>query len=263
MTCREVDEILLAGGRELPEPVREHLRGCAQCRNLVSALSSDDKRFEFDPAVLDRIRPPVLSSVEPVRPLAPAGVFMAAILILVAAAATAGGMLFGLHGLPVLSPAERWAIFSTLFAIAVLGAFAAARDMRPGARTVRGGVLFVIAIAAIETVFLSVFHDYGADRFVRLGMVCLGAGLACSVPTGLLVWLLMRRGYIVAPVSTGAAIGVVSGLTGLAALELHCPVLTIPHVAVWHVGVLVVCTGAGALVGWVARTADRRRLSSR
>ena len=56
------------------------------------------------------------------------------------------------------------------------------------------------------------------------------------------------------PVPAGASIGAVAGLTGLTALEIHCPILTIPHVAVWHAGIFVVSVAAGALIGWIARS---------
>ena len=29
-------------------------------------------------------------------------------------------------------------------------------------------------------------------------------------------------------------------MAGLTALELHCPILTIPHVAIWHAGVVLI-----------------------
>jgi hypothetical protein len=256
MTCRKMDGMLISasGGAELPEEAREHIESCPGCRALIAALSSAHAPQPVETAVLDRIRQPAISMLTPVRPLAPVGVFVAAFVIIFGVIAVAGALRLGVYGLPALTLIQRVAIFPVLMALAVLTAFAAARRMRPGARTIGSGVVFTVSLIAIEAVFLSLFHDYSVGRFLRWGTGCLRAGLLCAVPTALLVWLLVRRGYIVAPVSTGAAIGSVAGMTGLTALELHCPILTIPHVAIWHVGVLVVSIGAGAMAGWLARS---------
>jgi hypothetical protein len=148
---------------------------------------------------------------------------------------------------------QRITIFPVLLALAVMAAFTAARGMRPGAQALAGGVVFAISFVAEEAVFLSVFHDYSLGHFLHWGTGCLRSGLLCAIPVALLVWLLVRRGYIVAPVSTGVVIGSLAGMAGLTALESHCPILTIPHVAIWHVGVLIVSVAIGALIGWLAR----------
>jgi hypothetical protein len=152
-----------------------------------------------------------------------------------------------------MTPVQRLVMFTVLAAGAVLAAVTTAQHMRPGAKSLRGAVLFLIALVAVEAAFFALFHDYNMGRFVHWGSACLRAGLWCALPAGVLVWLLLRRGYAVAPVSTGAAVGVVAGLAGLTALQLHCPILTIPHMAVWHGGILMGSVAAGAGVGWLAR----------
>jgi hypothetical protein len=211
-----------------------------------------------DPAVLERIRGPLGASLERVRPLAPAGVFAAGFLIIFAAVAIADSAWFGRAGLSMLTNAQRFLIFGVLMALALLAAVAVARDMRPGARSVRGGVLLGVALIIVEVVFFLLFHDYSTEKFLRFGLHCFRSGLECAIPTALLVWLTVRRGYVVAPVSTGAAVGAIAGLTGVAAQELYCPVQTIPHVAIWHGAVLVVSVAAGALIGWIANSVRRR-----
>ena len=79
----------------------------------------------------------------------------------------------------------------------------------------------------------------------------MGLGTLTAVPAGVVVWLLVRRGYILAPISAGCSIGALAGLTGLFALELHCPILTIPHVAIWHAAVVAVSAALGAASGWI------------
>lgn len=254
MTCRDMNGILISARSraELSAEGQEHIRTCAECRALVSSVDSADAQSTVDTALLERIRGSILSSAAPVRPLAPTAVFALAFVLIFGAIAYAGASRLGIHGLPVLTVVQRIAIFGVLLALAFLAAFTAARSMRPGARTLSGGVVFVITLVAAEAVFFSVFHNYSVGRFLHWGAGCLRSGLLCSIPAALLIWLLVRRGYILAPVSTGAAIGALAGMAGLTALELHCPILTIPHVAIWHTGVVVISVALGALIGWLA-----------
>ncbi len=261
MTCREIDQILTEAANDatLPAQVQDHLRTCIDCRELASAMKSQLGAASIDPALLDRVRTPILSSVTRVRPLAPAGVFAAAFLVIFAAVAVAGAKYLGIYGPQAMTPAQRIVMFAVLAVGALLAAVTTAQHMRPGSRTVRGAVLFAIAVIAIEAAFFALFHDYSVGRFVRWGTGCLKAGLWCALPAGVLVWLLFRRGYAAAPVSTGTAVGVVAGLAGLTTLQLHCPILTIPHMAVWHVGILVGSVAVGAAAGWIAQIGRRRR----
>jgi Negative regulator of sigma F len=254
--CRDMNAILISARActELPEEAREHIETCGQCRTLARSVDSADAQYPVDTTVLDRIRGSVLSSIKPVRLLAPTGVFVLAFLIIFGAAALAGALHFGIYGLPVLTIVQRIAIFSMLFGLAAMAAVTAARSMRPGAQALAGGTVFAITLIAEQAVFLSVFHDYTLGHFLAWGIGCLRSGLLCALPAGLLMWLFLRRGYIVSPVSSGVAIGALSGISGLTALELHCPILTIPHVAIWHVGVVALSTGAGAFAGWIARS---------
>ncbi len=261
MTCRDMNGILISArtGTELSAEAQEHIQNCAECRALVSSVDSADAQSTVGTALLGRIRASVLSSAGPVRPLAPTAVFALVFIILFGAIAFAGALRLGIHGLPALSVVQRIVIFTVLLALAVLTAFTAARSMRPGARTLSGGVVLIITLVAAEAVFFSVFHNYTVGRFFHWGSGCLRSGLLCAVPAALLIWLLVRRGYILAPISTGAAIGALAGMAGLTALELHCPILTIPHVAIWHAGVLVISIAMGALIGWLARLGSSAR----
>jgi hypothetical protein len=149
----------------------------------------------------------------------------------------------------------RMLIFSVLLAVSVWAAFATADQMRPGSRATRTGVRLLLTLLSMEIVFFVVFDDYSAGQFFRAGLRCLGLGTLTAVPAGVFVWLLVRRGYILAPISAGCSIGALAGLTGLFALELHCPILTIPHVAVWHAAVVAVSAALGAASGWIGSRA--------
>jgi Negative regulator of sigma F len=255
MTCREVDDALItAAGGELSAHAQAHLATCEGCRNLASAIAEGGSPYELSRALRERVANSIPATITRVRPLAPAAFWVALFLVIFAGIGVGAAGRLGIYGWPILSLAARILIFSVLLALSILAAFVTARQMRPGARVVRGGLLLAVTFLAIETVFFAVFHDYNVGQFFRAGLRCLTSGLLTAVPAGALVWLLVRRGYILAPISAGCAIGAVAGLTGLFALELHCPILTIPHVAVWHVGVVAISAGLGAAGGWIARS---------
>jgi hypothetical protein len=256
LTCDGIDKLLTSGSHAegLPLEAEEHLRSCSDCRTLASAVrNASAVRYQLDPVVLQRVRAPILSSVSRVRLLAPPVVLGACFFLVFATAAMTAGKILGIYGLRALTPLARVLIFATLIVLAGAAATAIARCMRPGAKTFGAWLLFFTSFIAIEAVFFLLFHDYSAGKFISRGIECLKAGLCCAIATGLLASLLLRRGYVVAPVSTGAAVGTLAGLAGLATLELHCPILTIPHVVVWHAAVLVVSSGAGVLAGCIAR----------
>lgn len=251
MTCREVDEALITtAGYELPQ-VREHLARCDSCRKLASAMASGSSSQAFPPGVRDRVHSSIPATIARIQPLAPAALWITLFLLLFVGIGVGAAARFGIYGWPVLSMRARMLIFSVLLAVSVWAAFAAADQMRPGSRTTRTGVLLLLTLLSMEIVFFVVFDDYSPGQFFRAGLRCLGLGTLTAVPAGVFVWLLVRRGYILAPISAGCSIGALAGLTGLFALELHCPILKIPHVAIWHAAVVAVSAALGAASGWI------------
>ena len=203
------------------------------------------------PGVSDRVHSSIPATIARIRPLAPAALWIILFLLLFAGIGVGAAARFGIYGWPVLNMAPRMLIFSALLAVSVWAAFATAHQMRPGSRTTRIGVLLLLTLLAMEIVFFLVFDDYSLGQFFRAGLRCLGLGMLTAVPAGIVVWLLVRRGYILAPISAGCSIGALAGLTGLFALELHCPILTTPHVAIWHAAVVAISAALGAAGGWI------------
>jgi hypothetical protein len=252
MTCREVDEALITtAGDDLPPQIREHLASCDSCRKLASAMVSAGSPPAFPSGVRDRVRNSIPSTFARVQPLAPAALWIILFLLLFAGIGVGAAARFGIYGWPMLSMAARILIFPVLLAVSVWAAFTTAQQMRPGSRTTGSSVLLLLTLLSVEIAFFLVFDDYSLGQFFRAGLRCLGLGMLTAVPAGIVVWLLVRRGYILAPVSTGCSIGALAGLTGLFALELHCPILTIPHVAIWHVAVVALSAALGAAGGWI------------
>ena len=130
----------------------------------------------------------------------------------------------------------------------------------PGSRrrfTSRG--LLLIAGLGLGAVLALCFRDYQTTRFIHAGLVCLAIGLLHAIVAGLLGWLVLRRGFAVNAVSAGLAAGTFAGLSGVAMLELHCANFQAAHVLVWHLGVLLVSSGLGALCGWGATSTSAVR----
>jgi hypothetical protein len=112
-----------------------------------------------------------------------------------------------------------------------------------------------VASLGLAAVLAVCFRDYRTTHFMHAGLVCLVIGMLYAIPAGLLSWLALRRGFAVDAVSAGLAAGILAGLAGVGMLELHCPNFQAAHVLVWHVGVLLVSAGIGALCGrWSSAT---------
>ena len=100
---------------------------------------------------------------------------------------------------------------------------------------------------ALMALFAALFGGYAMDGFVPEGVACLRAGLLHALPAAAGTWLILRRGMAVNRTAAGAAAGTLAGLAGVAMLELHCPNLRAIRVMAWHVAVVPISAGAGAL----------------
>jgi hypothetical protein len=84
-------------------------------------------------------------------------------------------------------------------------------------------------------------------------------GLTYSIPAAFLFWLLVRRGAILYPKLIGAAAGGLAGLVGFSVLEINCSNLNVFHILVWHWGVVLISSVAGALLGAAVEYIERWR----
>ena len=215
-----------------------------------------DKEPGPDPALIERISGRVATGLTPVRPLPPRWVLAAGMIVLVLAVALAGAAYFGIYGIQELTAGQAAAIFTVLAILLGAAAMASVAGMIPGSRRVlRGWPLAASACVALAATFAAVFRDYSMDDFVPEGMVCFEAGLLVAIPAAALVWLVLRRGFTLDRPQSGASAGALGGLAGVLMLELHCPNLALPHVAVWHVAVIP----ASALAGWLVGAIVPRR----
>lgn len=199
-------------------------------------------------AAIDRARAALLSGLKPVKPLPPLWVFTLALTTLFAAIALATGTVLGVRGIHALSAGQRASIFPLLLATGWVASRACSRAMRPASGTKLGFMALALATGAFPALFALIFQGYGTEHFVHEGIPCLVAGLAVAIPTGLLVALILRRGFVLEWSAAGVAAGTLAGLSGMAMLELHCPNLKVIHVISWHVAVVAV----SGVIGWIA-----------
>jgi len=198
-------------------------------------------------ALAAKIRAQIQTDTQPVQPLKPPAFYViifAALFAAISLAFTAILHFKGLHALSRNAAAE----LLLLLVLAALGtAHTVARAMRPAGGRLYSWLLAAFALFAYEALILRLFSDYSTEKFLHGGLVCLSLGTLCGIVTSLPLWFLVRRGFIVQPALAGAALGLLAGLSGLTFLTLHCDNLTVPHTALWHAGVLVVCTLLGRM----------------
>lgn len=209
---------------------------------------------ELEPELLRRIVGSIGSSLRPVRPLPPAWMLTAGLVLICAAVAIAGAAHAGFYGIEKMDLVKRALIFSALAVFAWVTGIGFVHEMVPGSRRrISPGALLVMVSVLLVAVFAPLFRDYQIIQFLSSGIACLLTGLLFALPAGLLGWLLLRRGFAVNPVSAGLVAGMLGGLAGLGMLELHCQNFEAAHVLVWHIAVVPVSGAVGASLAWMLR----------
>jgi len=178
---------------------------------------------------------------------------------LVAGAALAlGFMLVGL-GVRADLTATRASVFLLLkvaFALAVVGMAMGylTRLARPGAE--RGISPLAIAVPFAGIALLGIINLGMAPSSHWNGMILGDQWLECllSIPIIAIVpfavtILAVRRAAPTKLVRTGAVAGLIAGGISAMAYALHCTDDSLPFVAVWYGGTIVLCTLAGAALG--------------
>jgi hypothetical protein len=212
---------------------------------------------EPDPNGIEGAKAAIPRSIEPVRPIAPVPVFVSLFILVFMAVAAGGAAVLGVRGFPALSWTERVVISGVLLATAAMAAIASAREMSPaGGRRIAAAALVLTALI-LAIAFAGLFRNYDTSGFVAEGVPCLSAGLLFALPAGLVIWLLLRRGFLLDWRAAGIAGGTLAGLSGIGVLEVHCPILKAPHVMFWHLAVVLISGVAGFFIGWAAQKLRR------
>jgi hypothetical protein len=205
-----------------------------------------------------KARSAILADLRPVRPMPTSRTLTLLFAGAFAIVSIASGALLGPHGFHVLDDLQRAAIYPTLIALALVAAVACSRQMRPAGGARLGGVALLCVLACFAAVSAGIFRGYGTENLVQEGIPCLRAGLLVALPTAILISWILRRGFVLDWSAAGLAGGVLSGLTGLGMLEVHCPNLKAVHILVWHLGVVVVSAALGFAFGRIVDFLGRR-----
>lgn len=217
-----------------------------------------------DAAVLARVKESVGSSLQPVRRLPGTFILASGLILISAAVAIAGAARAGFYGIEQLNLWQRALIFPVLIVLIWLAAAEFASEMIPGSRRwLSSNALLQISNVALLIVFALIFRDYHTDHFLSAGLACLFTGVLHAIPTALLAWLLLRRGFAVNRIAAGLAAGILGGLAGVTMLELHCSNFQAAHVLVWHTAVVPVSGGLGAFLAWILRFQGEREMLKR
>jgi hypothetical protein len=197
--------------------------------------------------------------MRPVRPLPAAWLLTAQLVVVCAVMALAAAAPLGLFGIAKMTELERCGVFAVLAILILIAAPELVRTMIPGSRRrLSSGALLATVVLSVAAVLFVCFRDFHTARFLHAGVVCLALGTLTALVTGLLAWFVLRRGFAVDAGSAGVARGTLAGLSGVTMLELHCPNFETAHLLVWHVGVLLVSAGLGALVSRYRRVTRAR-----
>ena len=127
----------------------------------------------------------------------------------------------------------------------------AARPGEAGRRPLLGVGLLFLAILSAGAVALVLAHPaaWGGMLFEPQWSACLICiPLFAALPFASLIWAL-RKGAPTDLMRTGAVTGLVAGALSAAVVAIHHPAGSIPFIALWYGGPIVLCAVAGALLG--------------
>jgi hypothetical protein len=159
----------------------------------------------------------------------------------------------GAFALAVMSPLQAGMILGALAISAGLLAYSLVNQMIPGSRhRIPPGLLPVGIAISLAIVVAVLFQFQHEQSFWTDGWSCIRVGTAIGALTAIPVWLVLRRGAILSPGMMGMGTGLLAGLAGTSALEIHCPNLNGWHILLSHLGVAVLAALAGLILGLVA-----------
>jgi hypothetical protein len=113
-------------------------------------------------------------------------------------------------------------------------------------------------MVALALVIVVLFHFQAERNFWARGWACLKMGIPLGAIAAVPFWMVLRRGAILSPAMTGTATGLLAGLVGTSALEIHCPNLHAGHILVSHLGVALLGATVGLITGMAVGARNTR-----
>ena len=249
MNCHDVDRAFTEES-QLPPQAQDHARNCNRCQELVKVLNMPSPVDAPSPPALRQIVERLATNLRPVRPVAPARYFFGAFVGFFVSIAALGVYRMGAFAIAVMTPLQTVAILSALAISTGLLAYSLVHQMVPGSRHRIPPRLLPIAITLSLAVVIAVLFQFQREQhFWGNAWACIRAGTSIGALAAVPFWLMLRRGAVLSPIMSGAAIGLLAGLVGTSVLEFHCPNLDAWHILVSHLGVAMLCALAGLLIG--------------
>jgi hypothetical protein len=194
----------------------------------------------------------MIADYRPVRPISPGLYFFAALIAIFLCIVGVGVYRLGAFAITAKSPLQTSVILGTLAVCTGLLASSLAQQMVPGRRHRISPRLLPAGIMVALAVVVVVLFEFQPERnFWASDWACLKTGIPLGAIAAVPFWLVLRRGAILSPAMSGAAAGLLAGLTGTSTLEIHCPNLHAEHILVSHLGIALL----GAIVGLVTGVA--------
>ena len=246
----ELDRQFAGRGSQLSLEVHRHLNECERCRALYNYLAEEYPANTVSREVEQQIVQTIQGSLKPISRLRSTAAMTAefVIVFLLIFAAVISRMI--VVGFEVMNLPQLIGISTILSFGVVLLALSLAWQIRPGSlRRIPEWALVAILGAGLLVGILSLFPWKTPDAFVVRGIRCLRAGLVLAAPVALVFLFLVRRGAPLGLRSLGGTLGAIAGLLAVTVLQYTCDLQDIGHLLVWHGGVLILSTLAGALVG--------------
>ena len=107
----------------------------------------------------------------------------------------------------------------------------------------------IVLLAALSLALAPPSHWHGMITGEMWLECVISIPVIAVVPFAALMWVVRRIGAPTDLVWTGAMVGLAAGSVSALGYALHCMDDTVPFIALWHGGTIVLCTLAGALLG--------------
>jgi len=169
-----------------------------------------------------------------------------------------GAILIGFGLRTGLSTVGAWTFLflKIAFAAAIVSTAATylTRLSRPGGALQHGSLVVIVPFLAIVVLALVSLGSAPASHWDRMvagdeWLECLvSIPIIAIVPFALTIWA-VRKGAPTNLVRAGALAGLVAGGISAIGYALHCTDDSLPFIAVWYGGTIVVCTLAGTVLG--------------